>query len=121
MGRKRERSQPRVRLSPNETVAHLTDDFIQQLAIPALPERIPDRLSEALTRRVLAYLYHLREARQKRFIPAFEIRLVRDAQRAVHSAYELGLPDSEVHYATFRALVEELGYERTEVGFRRKS
>jgi hypothetical protein len=46
-------------------------------------------------------------------------RLVRDAYRAVLTAYELGLPDCETHYASFRQLVEELGYERVDVGFRK--
>jgi hypothetical protein len=53
-------------------------------------------------------------------VGALELRLVRDAHRAVLTAYELGLADAEALYGDFRKLVEELGYERTEVGYRRK-
>jgi hypothetical protein len=42
---------------------------------------------------------------------------VREAYRAVLAAYELNLPNCEVNYATFRQLVEQLGFEPVEVGF----
>lgn len=121
MGKKRDPTEPKVkvRLSPTATVAHLTDDLVADLHIPALPEGIPQRLVDAIQRRVAALLYHLREAKKRRYVSALEIRLVRDAYRAVLTAYELGLPDCETHYASFRQLVEELGYERVDVGFRK--
>ncbi len=107
-------------LSPTQTVSNLTDDFIEEMEIPPPPENVPQRLAEAIQRRITALLYHLREARRRAYIGPLEIRLVRDAYRAVLTAYELQLPESEVHYATFRQLVEQLGYERVEVGFRKK-
>lgn len=114
---KRDRSDPKVRLSPNATLAHLSDDFVAELNIPPLPESLPQRLADAMDRRVQALLYHLREARRREYVRALEIRLVRDTYRAVLTAYELDLPNCEVYYATFRQLVEDLGYQRVEVGF----
>lgn len=119
MGRKRD-SIPPERLSPTQTVAHITDDFIEQLNIPGLPVQLPRRLEEAIKRRVAAYLYHLQQATQNRYIGAFELRLVRDAHKAVLTAHELNLRDSETDYASFRRLAEALGYERCEVGYRKK-
>ena len=95
MSRKKEESHPRARLSPTATVAHLTDQFIDAMNIPALPDNVPTRLADAVRKRV------------------------RDAFRAVLTAYELHLPDGEIFYAKFRELVEALGYERTEIGFRK--
>lgn len=120
MGRKRNRSLPKERLSPTNTVANLTDDFMDQLNLPQLPDRIPARLEEAMRKRVNGLLYHMRVATKERYVGAMELRLVRDAHRAVLSAYELGIHDSETYYATFRRLVEALGYERCEVGYRKK-
>ena len=118
MTRKRDRSSPSAqRLSPTNTVAHLTDEFIDEMNIPELPESIPTRLAEAVRRRVQALLYCLQEAKRQRYVGALEVRLVRDAHRAVLTAYELGLPDGEIFYAKFRGLVQDLGYERTEIGF----
>jgi hypothetical protein len=116
---KRRDKPTRERLSPTHTVAHLTDDLIEGLDIPKLPETIPDRLADAIRRRAQAYLFALKEAKQQQYVRVLEIRLVRDAHRAVLTAYELGLPEAEVFYAGFRRLVEDLGYERTDVGFRR--
>ncbi len=62
-------------------------------------------------------LYCLREAKQRRYAGAFEVRLLRDAHRAVLAAYELDLPDCQVYYAEFRKLAEELGYARVDVGY----
>ncbi len=120
MGRKRERSQTKERLSPTHTVANLTDDFMDDLNMPQLPERIPARLADALHKRVQAMLYHMRVATQERYVGAMELRLVRDAHRAVLTAYELGIKDSETYYAAFRRQAEEMGYERCEVGYRKK-
>jgi hypothetical protein len=103
-----------------ETVAQLTDELIAALNIPSLPEGVPQRLEEALRARIDACLFHLRERRHDRLIPALEIRLVREAHSAVLTACELGLRDGKVYFATLRKLLEEMGYERTEVGFRRK-
>jgi hypothetical protein len=108
------------RLSPTQTVSNLTDDLMEQMEIPPLPETVPQRLADAVQRRIAALLYQLREARRRAYVGPLEVRLVRDAYRAVLTAYELQLPESEVHYATFRQLVEDLGYERVEVGFRKK-
>lgn len=116
----KKKDKPKLRLSPTDTVAHLTDDLIAGLDIPRLPESIPERLADAIRRRAEAYLYALKEARQQRYVGALEIRLLRDAHRAVLTAYELGLPDGAVYYAQFRSLVEQLGYERAEVGFKRR-
>ena len=118
MGKKRDASDPKAKLSPTATVEHLTDDLMAALNIPPLPD-VPRRLAEAVLGRVTALLYRLREANSHQYVGALEIRLVRDAYRAVLTAYELQLPDCEVHYATFRQLVEDLGYERLEVGFRK--
>ncbi len=100
-------------------MSHVTDDLIAELGIPGLPESIPQRLEQAIQARVEAFLFHLREAAQKRYIRPLEVRLLRDAQRAVLTAIELGLHDGEIYYAKFRRLVEALGYEKTDVGFRR--
>ncbi len=119
MGRKRDRDLPKEQRSPTSTGANVSDGFIAGLDIPSLPESLPARLESALTQRIHALLFHLREARNDRYVPTLETRLLRDAHRAVLTGYELGIPDAKVHYATFRKLVEELGYERCEVGFRR--
>jgi hypothetical protein len=117
MTKRGDRTDPRARISPVATLTHISDDFVAELNIPPLPETIPQRLADAVIRRIQALLFHLREAKHRQYVRALEIRLVREAYRAVLTAYELNLPDCEVHYATFRALVEELGYERVEVGF----
>jgi hypothetical protein len=95
----------------------MTDDFIAQMHIPTLPDNVPQRLESALRSRVDALLYQLREAKHRRYVAAFEIRLVRDAHKAILAASELKIPESKVWYAAFRRLVENLGYERTDVGF----
>ncbi len=118
MGNKR-RGGSKPRFSPNETVMHLTDDFVKDLEIPALPDKVPARLSDAIRRRVQAYLFYLKEARGERYVPAMEVRLIRDAQRAVLTAFELNLSEREVMYAEFRQAVEALGYERAEAGYRK--
>jgi len=119
MTRKKEESQTRARLSPTATVAHLTDQLVDAMNIPALPDNVPSRLADAIRRRVQSLLFALKEARQQRYVGALEVRLVRDAFRAVLTAYELHLPEGEIFYAKFRELVEALGYERTEIGFRK--
>lgn len=121
MSRKRNQDGPRPRRSPTRTVADASDVFAEDLDIPELPERIPDRLTEAVQRRVEALLYQLDRAGHERWLKPLEVRLVRDAHRAVLTAYELGLSEGEVYYARFRELVEALGYERTDVGFRKQS
>lgn len=121
MSRKRSRTDPREKWSPVATVAHLTDDMMADLDIPELPESIPHRLEQAIKARVEAYLYQLREAVRVRYVRPLEVRLLRDAHRAVLTAVELEIHDAEVYYAQFRRLAEDLAYERTEVGFRKKS
>ncbi len=116
MSRKRERHE-RERRSPTATVASASDDFIDELGIPGLPSNIPNRLEEAIRGRVEALLFQLKEAKREQFVHPLEIRLVRDAHRAVLAAVELGLKDGEVWYATFRTLVKELGYRRADTGF----
>lgn len=118
MNRKRERTQA-DRLSPTNTVANLTDDLMASFNIPRLPDNVPARLEEAVLKRVHRLLFVLKEAKREQYVGALEIRLVRDAHRAVLTAYELGLPEAEVLYARFRALVEDLGYVRADVGFTR--
>ncbi len=120
MGKKHTLSDPHHKRSPLNTVAHLTDEFIRDLDLPALPDGLPDRLTSAVRERVNAHLYRLKEAKQVQWHKPFEVRLVRDAHRIVLAAYELGLPEAEAYYATFRQLVEDLGYERVDVGFRRR-
>jgi len=117
--RRDDNTDPRQRLSPTQTVSNASDGFVEDLNVPKLPDQIPARLADAIARRVNALLYRLREAEQERYVTALEVRLVRDAHRAVLTAYELGLADGEVFYASFRNLVEKLGYERTEVGYRK--
>jgi hypothetical protein len=117
--RKRDRTNPRTRLSPTHTLANASDEFIDSLRIPSLPDRIPGRLEDALIKRINAFLYQLREARRDQYVEILEIRLVRDAHRAVLTAFELNLNEAEIFYATFRQLVEDLGYERTDVGYRK--
>lgn len=119
MTRRRDRDPSVPRLSPTNTVARLTDDLIEEMNIPELPDSIPTRLADAIRRRVQALLYCLQEAKRRRYVGALEVRLVRDAHRAVLTAYELGLPDGEIFYAKFRDLVQDLGYERTDIGFTR--
>ena len=121
MGSKRERSEPRQRRSPTETVSNYTDDFIEGLDLPTLPGKIPRRLEEALRVRIKALLYQLREAKAERYVQTIEIRLVREAMATVLTAHELGLSDSEALYAKFRRRVEALGYESTQVGFAKTS
>lgn len=117
MGSKRERTESRERRSPTETVGNYTDDFMEDLGLPTLPGKIPQRLEEALRARIKALSYRLREAKAERYVQTIEIRLVREAMQAVLTAHELGLSDSEALYAEFRRLVEDLGYESTQVGF----
>jgi len=88
-----------------------------ELNLPDLPKKLPDRLVSALKARVEAFLYELERATRDRYIAPLEIRLVRDAHRAVLTTCELGLSEGEVYYARFRKVIEELGYERTAVGF----
>jgi hypothetical protein len=114
---KKKRDEPKQRLSPTRTFEHLSAEFVAELNLPELPDSIPDRLAEAVRRRVTAFLYWLKVAKKDQYASPLEIRLVRDAHRAVLTAYELGLTEAEVYYASFRKLVEALGYERTDVGF----
>jgi hypothetical protein len=117
MDRKRERSTSRERLSPTATLSNLSDEFMAGLRIPALPEQIPQRLESAVRTRVNALLFRLKEAKNEQYVRVLEARLVRDSLRAVLTAFELGLADREVMYATFRRAVEELGYESADAGF----
>jgi hypothetical protein len=117
MSSKRQRNEPRERRSPTATVSNFTDDFVEDLNLPAIPGSPPKRLEEALRTRIKALFFHLRQAKKERYIPAIEIRLVRDTMQSVLTAHELGLSDSEALYAKFRRLVEELGYVSTQVGF----
>ena len=119
MSRRKDHSAPRSRRSPTDTVADLSNEHIDDLRLPELPTRIPERLERALRARVETLLYELDKAKRAEYIAPLEIRLVRDAHRAVLTAVELGMSDGEVYYAKFRVLVEELGYERVEVGFSR--
>ena len=120
MGKKRDRPEPRERRSPLARVVNVSEDFIRDLDIPALPENIPQRLEEAIRARVNALFFHLREAAKERYVKVLEVRLVREAFRAVLTAHELRLADSEVLYATFRRLVDELGYDSADVGFMKR-
>jgi len=119
VSRKRSHNGPRPRRSPTTTLKDASEAFAETLHIPELPDHIPDRLSHAVARRTEALLYELERAAHEHWVKPLEVRLVRDAHRAVLTAYELGLSDGEVYYARFRKLVEALGYERTDVGFRR--
>ena len=121
MGQKRDRPEPRERRSPSATLSHATDDFIQELGVPALPEGIPQRLEDAIRARVNALLFHLREAKREQYVKVIEVRLIREALGAVLTACELKLPDGQVLYATFRQLVRDLGYDRADVGFLKRS
>ena len=116
---KRDRPEPRERRSPDATVANVSEDFIKGLNIPALPEGIPSRLEDALRARISSLLFHLREAKRERYVKVLEVRLAREAHRAVLTAHELHLRDAEVLYAQFRRLLEDLGYRSTDVGFTR--
>jgi hypothetical protein len=116
MTRKHEHGEPRERRSPDATLTN-TDDFIADLNLPQLPEGIPQRLEEGLHARINALLFQLREAKREQWVKPLEVRLVREAFRAVLTAHELALPDADVLYASFRHLVAELGYERADVGF----
>lgn len=113
-------SEPRDRRSPTETVENYSDDFAAELDIPPLPDSLPNRLEEAIAARVEAFLYQLNQAQQRPYVRALEIRLIRDAHAAVLTAYELGLRDAGVWYAKFRETVEAMGYERTDVGFKKR-
>ncbi len=120
MARKDDSIERKPRRSPTQTVAHLTDDFVDGLHIPELPSQVPQRLRKAIRERTSALLFRLEEAKKAQYHGPFEVRLVRDAHRVVLTACELGLPEGEVDYARFRELVTDLGYRRTEVGFRKK-
>jgi hypothetical protein len=119
MTRKHDHTEPRERRSPTATLTN-TDDFIADLDLPALPDGIPQRLEEALRARVNALLFQLREAKKEQWVKVLEVRLVREAFRAVLTAHELRVADSEVYYATFRHLVDELGYDSADVGFTKR-
>jgi AraC-like DNA-binding protein len=121
MGKKRDQPEPRERWSPIATVSNYADDFLAQLNIPGLPESIPQRLEEALRARIAAFLFHLREAKKEQYVRVLEVRLVREALSAVLAAYELGLTDASVLYASFRHAVEDLGYESVDAGFVKRS
>jgi hypothetical protein len=110
-------STDKKKLSPVSTFYNVTEELIKELSIPSLPDNIPQRLEDALVARIEALLFHLREAKAKRYIRALQIRLARDTQRAVLTAYELHVRNAEAYYATFRGLLEELGFEKTDVGF----
>ncbi len=116
MTRKHESHEARERRSPNATLTN-TDEFIADLNLPQLPEAIPQRLEEALHARVNALLFQLREAKKQQWVKVLEVRLVREAFRAVVTAHEFQIQDCDVFYANFRHLVDELGYESTDVGF----
>jgi len=116
MTKHHDHGEPRERRSPTATLTN-TDEFIADLNLPQLPEGIPQRLEEALRARVNALLFQLREAKREQWVKVLEVRLVREAFRAVLTAHELAIADSEVLYATFRHLVDELGYDTTDVGF----
>ena len=120
MSSKRDRPEPREKRSPTETVADYSDDFMEDLDLPTLPGSIPKRLEEALRARIKALFFRLREAKAEKYIKALEIRLVREGLKAVLTAHELGLADSDALYAKFRRLVKELGYVSTQVGFAKK-
>jgi hypothetical protein len=120
MARNDDSTERKPRRSPTQTVAHLTDDFVEGLHIPELPSQVPKRLRKAIRDRSAALLFRLDEAKRAQYHGPFEVRLVRDAHRAVLTSCELGLSEGEVDYARFRELVSALGYERTEVGFRKK-
>ncbi len=119
MSKRRDDQEPAERRSPNQTVADASDAFVDGLHVPELPTRVPDRLREAIDRRVDALLYQLEQAERRHWVSPLEIRLVRDAHRAVLTAYELRLPGAEIRYARFRKCVGALGYERTDVGYRK--
>ena len=119
MGKKRKRSEPREQRSPVATVANASDDFIEDLSIPALPDGIPQRLEDAIRNRINALFFQLREAKTRRYAHMLEVRLVREAYQAVLTANELNMSESKILYAEFRRLVEDLGYESTHVGFRK--
>ncbi len=120
MARRDDSTERKPRRSPTQTVAHLTDDFVEGLHIPELPGQVPARLRKAIRERTSALLFRLEEAKKAQYHGPFEVRLVRDAHRAVLTSCELGLSEGEVDYARFRKLAEELGYESCEVGFRKK-
>jgi len=120
MSRRRRDNKPKARLSPTKSVAFLTDDFMDDLDIPELPDQIPRRLEEAIVTRMKALFYHLKEAKKSKYSRPFEIRLVRDAHRIVLTAYELDIAYSQIYYAEFKELVEALGYERTDAGYKKK-
>ena len=117
MTKRRDRPEPRERRSPDATLANVTDDLMAGLNIPRLPEGIPQRLEEGLRARINALLFQLREAKREQWVKPLEVRLVREAFRAVLTAHELALADADVLYAAFRRLIEDLGYERADVGF----
>lgn len=116
MSHKRSRTE-REHRSPTATVANMTDGLVASLNIPALSANVPQRLQDDLKARIDALLFALREARQRQYVRALEIRLVRDAMGAVLTAHELGLKDADVWWAELRHLAEDLGFERTDVGF----
>jgi len=117
MSRWKNENPSRDRRSPTQTVADVSNAAMAELNIPDLPKNLPDRLVAALRARAEAFLYELEQATRNRYIAPLEIRLVRDAHRAVLTTCELGLSEGEVYYARFRKIVKELGYERSAVGF----
>jgi hypothetical protein len=117
MPKKHHDAPPPPKLSPTRTVRDMSEEFMTELNIPDLPSSLPHRLEQAIHDRVQSLLYHLKEAKRQEYVKPLEVRLVRDAHRAVITAYELGLREAETWYAAFRQLVEELGYERVDVGF----
>ncbi len=116
MTRKHESHEARERRSPDATLTN-TDEFIADLNLPQLPEGIPQRLEEGLRARINALLFQLREAKKEQWVKPLEVRLIREAYGAVLAAHELALADADVLYASFRHLVQDLGYERVDVGF----
>ena len=119
MTKHHDHAEPRERRSPDATLTN-TNEFIADLNLPQLPDGIPQRLEEALRARVNALLFQLREAKREQWVKVLEVRLVREAFRAVLTAHELAIADNEVLYATFRRLVDELGYDATDVGFAKR-
>ena len=117
---KRNRSEPRARLAPTQTVAHLTDDFIAELSLPQVG-RASKGIQRKLVERTFSLLHELEGLAESKYDLLHEVVLIEEAQRCVFAHYELDISESEIKYASFRKIVEGLGYERNAAGFTKKN
>ncbi|MFC1754455.1 hypothetical protein ACFL96_13855 [Thermoproteota archaeon] len=119
MGRKRDRKEAE-RLSPTETLDNVTDNFLEtELHIPELSS-VPERLEQSIKSRTEQCLHYLKWMNSQDYATPYEVRLIVETRDMISTAKMLGINDADRYYAQFKNLVEDLGYERIDRGFKKK-